>query len=106
MKPYKTLCIRRDMAWPARVISREVACDRTGHALWCRQHKAKAVSLATPVPWRWMEEGHAVRSVGLRACRIRDPETGQPPFPKGGKGLALEAGTVVRALFITIDNKV
>lgn len=72
----------------------------------CGAGRRRAVSPATPVPWRWMEEGHAVRSVGLRACRIRDPETGQPPFPKGGKGLALEAGTVVRALFITIDNKV
>lgn len=47
----------------------------------------------------------AMRSGGRRVSRIRDPGRCQPPFPKGGKGLALEAGTVVRALFITIDSK-
>lgn len=65
------------MAGPERSCPREVACGRTGHVVG-----------------------------GLRVSRIRDPGRGQPSFPKGGKGLALEAGTVVRALFITIDSKV
>lgn len=61
-----------------------------------------------PVQGRCMQQEGAL-AVCARVGRIRDPVRGQAPFPpcpKGGKGLALEAGTVVRALFITIDNKV
>ena len=78
MKPYKTVCM--------------------GGGIWLDQRG--------PARAKWPAVAPAMRSAGLRAWRIRDPGRGQPPFPKGGKGLALEAGTVVRALFITIDSKV
>lgn len=79
MKPYKTVCIG-------------VGYGRASAVLPARSAK-------------WTAAAPAMRSGGRRVSRIRDPGRGQPPFPKGGKGLALEAGTVVRALFITIDSK-
>ena len=55
------------------------------------QAPKKQASLRRPVRWR-----HIPKREGLA----------QVQSIKGGKGLALDAGTVVRALFITIDKKV